>query len=196
MSSPLKRRRDEDDDEVGEEEGSPMKRQRLLPLKRRPLASTVMDIDPVAPPITEGEVAEEEDGDYSTLEKDYDQYKAEIIGSTHWNEEQSNLHKLIYMRGEIPMLAFSWRYNFKMWGVDTKVYAKESSTEKLAISALTSEFKAGKALEDLFELSVQVQRWIDMGEVARIPRTVVKSLKRYVAWAKRDAGAENKDFPP
>lgn len=55
---------------------------------------------------------------------------------------------------------------------------------------------AAKALEELFDLSLQVKRWEDIDERARIPRTIVKTLRKYIAWAKQDAGVDDRDFPP
>lgn len=71
----------------------------------------------------------------------YEKARSEISGSDKWDEEQRKVHKLIYMRGEHPMLDYSWRYNFRMWGVDTGVYAPEGTKKQLAIRSLKSEFK-------------------------------------------------------
>lgn len=48
----------------------------------------------------------------------------------------------------------------------------------------------------MFDLTLQVKRWIDLDQQAKIPRIIVKVLKRYISWAKQDAGVSHKDFPP
>ena len=82
-------------------------------------------------------------GEVPEAREDYDRAVTMLDGSENWNEEQSKVHKLIYMRGIHPMIPSTWRLSYKMWGVTQPqldhVFTPPQSRKRVVISAHRNE---------------------------------------------------------
>ena len=82
-------------------------------------------------------------GEVPEAREDYDRAVTMLDGSENWNEEQSKVHKLIYMRGIHPMIPSTWRLSYKMWGVTQPqldhVFTSPQSRKRVVISAHKNE---------------------------------------------------------
>ncbi|KAK3323632.1 hypothetical protein B0T19DRAFT_210625 [Cercophora scortea] len=130
-------------------------------------------------------------GQTPDLLEEYERALDKIPGSKQWNEIQKKLHKLIWLRGNHPVLPSWWRISLKMWGVTQghldHVFAPPGSKKRVAIHAYGNHVAASKALESLFNLTQTVKDYEELGFTERIGPTVVKGIMNYYKWAMRDA---------
>ncbi|KAK4166040.1 hypothetical protein QBC43DRAFT_25896 [Cladorrhinum sp. PSN259] len=141
--------------------------------------------------------------DYKNLPQvigEYLEILERIEGSESWNADQKKLHKLIYLRGLMPMIPSHWRLCFKMWGITAPhlddVFTPTTSQKRVAIHAHGSVQHAGKALESLFYLSQYVTDYEELGLQEKSAPLVAKTLRKYIRWSVEDAGLDYCKNPP
>ncbi|KAK3988543.1 hypothetical protein QBC44DRAFT_101413 [Cladorrhinum sp. PSN332] len=117
-----------------------------------------------------------------------------IEGSEDWNADQKKLHKLIYLRGLMPMIPSHWRLCFKMWGITAPhlddVFTPKLSQKRVAIHCYGGVQHAGKALESLFYLSQYVTDYEELGMQEKSAPLIAKTLRKYIKWSVEDAGLD------
>lgn len=127
---------------------------------------------------------------------EYEEFKKTVKGYEKWTKVQAKLHKLLALRGFWPMLAWAWTFNFKTRNIYPSVYAPEGSMKRVAIKAVSDEFRAAKALESLFDLPGTIHSYRQTGKLSRVSLTIRKTLERHIRWAIHDAGCAHRSFPP
>ncbi|KAK4231259.1 hypothetical protein QBC38DRAFT_440030 [Podospora fimiseda] len=139
-------------------------------------------------------------GDLPVVIGEYLEVLERIEGNENWNADQKKLHKLIYLRGLMPMIPSHWRLCFKMWGITAPhlddVFTPTLSQKRVAIHCYGSVQAAGKALESLFYLSQYVTDYEELGMQEKSAPLIAKTLRNYIKWSIEDAGLDYRKNDP
>lgn len=115
----------------------------------------------------------------------------QIDGFERWTHDEKRLHRLLSLRGFHPLMPATWTRDFLGVPLYPSLFAPpERAHKQTLIYNKGSQFRATKALRNLFDLQVRVSGLRQSGNTRRIDGIIERELRRYIAWAAQDVGLD------
>ncbi|KAJ9148930.1 hypothetical protein NKR23_g4588 [Pleurostoma richardsiae] len=148
------------------------------------------------PPPPDGEVPEMDWPVDDEIQRNYQDAKDAIPGQESWGTDLDRLHRLLSLRGRHPLMPGTWAWDLLDLPMLPELFAPPTSEKPVLIHAMSSQFRASKALRTLFELQGRINALRQAGKRQKISITIKKEIERYIKWAKEDAGLQRYDYQP
>ncbi|KAL1879775.1 hypothetical protein Daus18300_001612 [Diaporthe australafricana] len=151
------------------------------------------DIDYEQPPIDLDrfyDSEEEFEAEYDVNSADLDWYRVERTRVPHfrdWAGDAAKAHKLMTLCGQYSLLPSSWECDLVDHPFLHGLFAPMEAETKTLIRAESNQFRATRALRNLFELHIRICAYRQDGLHGKIGDLIDKEIRRYDASVEKDA---------
>ncbi|KAI3402229.1 hypothetical protein diail_158 [Diaporthe ilicicola] len=136
------------------------------------------------------ESEEDFEDEYDVDSADLDWYRIErtrVAGIRNWARDAAKAHKLITLCGQYSLLPSTWECDLIDHPFLHGLFAPMEEGKKTLIRAESNQFRATRALRNLFELHIRICAYRQDGLHERIADLIDKELRRYNASVEKDA---------
>ncbi|KAJ0115362.1 hypothetical protein J7T55_012640 [Diaporthe amygdali] len=136
------------------------------------------------------ESEEDFEDEYDVDQADLDWYRLErtrVANIRDWARDAAKAHKLMTLCGQYSLLPSSWECDLIDHPYLTGLFAPIDEEKKTLIRAESNQFRATRALRNLFELHIRICAYRQDGLHDKIGDLIDKEIRKYNAAVEKDA---------
>ncbi|KAG6366856.1 hypothetical protein INS49_001037 [Diaporthe citri] len=128
--------------------------------------------------------------EYDVESEDIDWYRVErtrVTGIRYWARDAAKAHKLMTLCGYYSLFPSSWKCDLVDHPYLSGLFATRNEEKKTLIRAESNQFRATRALRNLFELQIRICAYRQDGLHDKMADLIDQELRRYNASVEKDA---------